>query len=131
MFDMARDKAAGMSTASLSAKYGVSDNYVNQALNKLYVSSKTGREILKGVLLENALATGMVARSKVHELNGMQAIVASGIMTQRFIDLDKHTQNLPNTVDVSEVEKVGRMLNEMERKAFPDAVETGNIIDID
>lgn len=116
LFQMAKEKAGGATLASLAAKYQVSETYINEALKKLYLSSAKGKQILRGVLLENAIGTGMHGRAKIGELNGMQAIVASGIMTQRFIDLDKYMQSTPETVDVAEIEKVGRLIIQLESR---------------
>jgi len=111
--EMARDKAGGMTNSELAQKYAISEDYVRESLNRLYVNNEQGREILKSVVLENAIASGMHARSKVGELNAMQATVATGIMTSRFVELDKHTRDVPKVVDFSELAKVGQVLTQL------------------
>lgn len=110
---MAHDRAGGMLIKDIAMKYAVSDGLVSNSLQKLFISTKIGREILKGVLLENAIATGMHARSKVDQLNPMQATVAAGIFTDRFIALDKHTASQPMDVDFAELAEAGNAIKEL------------------
>lgn len=126
---MAKDKAGGMTNAELSEKYGVSEGYVGEALRTLFVRSRTGREILKGVLLENAVACGMRVRKTVDELTPMQAVVATGIMAQRFVDLDKHTQNQPPDINFDELNVMGAMLKDIRNSVGIGQTE-GDVIDI-
>lgn len=103
---MARDKAAGATASSLSDKYGVSTSYINEALKTLFVSNAVGREVLKGVLLDNAIATGMQARAKISELSPMQSVAAAAVFTSKFIDIDKHDKDTPKDIDVSTLAKM-------------------------
>lgn len=110
---MAKDKVSGMTSAEIAAKYEVSNDYVEEALHRLYVTTKIGREILKNVLLENAVATGMHARANIKTMNGMQAAVATGIFTDRFVQLDKHIASQPIEVDFIELQQAGNALKEL------------------
>lgn len=107
---MARDKAAGRTNQELADKYAVSVGYVQDSLRQMFLKSSLGREILKGVILDNAVAAGMQARERMAELSPMQSVLATGIFTQRFIDMDKHDKDIPKEVDLSELMAVGRML---------------------
>lgn len=112
--EMVMDRESGMTVPQLSSRYGVSRKYVADALKQGYVTMKEGKTALRGVLLEGALACGQQAKVKIDELNGMQSVVAAGIFTQRFIDMDKHLQESPEEVDMSDVEKAGALLSSLE-----------------
>lgn len=124
------DKSTGRSSREIASELGVSDGLVSSSLRKRYVDSRQGREILKSVLLENAIAFGTQASEKIEDLNGMQSVVATGIMTQRFIDLDKHAANMPETVDLESINKVGRIIGELEEASGSFGEDIGHIIDI-
>lgn len=135
--DMARDKASGETLEAIAQKYGTAVTYVSEALRKLYTSNAHGREILKGILLENGIAFGMRAAEKIKELNGMQSVVASGIMVQRFIDLDKHNAASGAEADLAEVQRVGKRIADLENcvsvdghEISADGAEGGSIIDV-
>lgn len=117
MLEMARDKAGGMSDKELSKKYAISEAYVRDSLKTLYLNNKMGREILKNVLLDNAIAGGMRVRETIGELNPMQSVVATGIMTQRYIDIDKHNSQQVNDVDIDELQQVGELLRDLNKAA--------------
>lgn len=123
MLEAAKDKAAGMTNEMLATKYAVSEAYIGEALQRLYVRSDVGRQILKGVLLENAIATGMHARKNIESLSGMQATVAAGIFTDRFVQLDKHIASVPREVDFAEIAKVGQLLEELDAEVAIDPEE--------
>src|SRR5687768_17404622 len=110
---MARDKAGGMTTAALADKYSVSESYIEHSLRTLFTQNAVGREILKGVLLDNAIASGMHVRANIGELQPMQAVIATGVMTQRFIDLDKHTQKQAPEIDTTTLSQVGEILKDI------------------
>lgn len=111
---MAYDKASGMGNDMIAKKYHVSDGYVADALKRLFIDHKIGRVILKGVLLENAVASGMHARKQLSSMNGMQAAVATGIFTDRFVQLDKHMASQPVEVDFNELQQVGGILKQLQ-----------------
>lgn len=130
--EMARLKAGGMSYKEIGDLHGLAGTYVREAVNTRFVNTSKGREILKGVLLENAIATGVNARKKIDDLNGMQSVVAAGIMTQRFIDLDKHIQNTPATVtDFAEIASLSESLDELVKDLGLDGVQGPSILDVD
>lgn len=116
MLSMAHDKAGGMTSAAIAQKYALSKCYVENSLQKLYINSKVGREILKGVLLEGAIATGMRAHDKIGDLTGMQSVLATSALTSRFIELDKHTINQPAEVDWAELAEATRDLAELRKE---------------
>lgn len=111
---MAHDKETGMTTPALASKYGLAASYIDEALKHHYITSKEGRQTLKGVLLEGAIACGQQAKAKIDELNGMQSVVATGILTQRYIDLDKHMVDTPEEIDMSEIEKAGQLISSLD-----------------
>lgn len=125
-------KAGGKSWDQTAQEFGVTKNLVAKRAKEHFINNRQGKEILKSVLLENGIAMASQASEKIEELNGMQSVVAAGIMTQRFIDLDKHTQNSPETIDLDEVAKVGRAIQELEQH-LPTIEQLGlpdDIIDI-
>jgi hypothetical protein len=125
--EMARDKAGGMTDKDLAVKYAVSVTYVGDAMRTLFIQSKVGREILKGVLLDNAIAGGMKVRQSIDELTPSQAIVATSVMTQRFIDVDKHNSAMQTSdIDFTELNEIGDMLRELNMIAG-----TGPVIDVE
>lgn len=115
--EIAKEKAGGASEHYLAKKYGVSITYVQDSLKSIFLTSKVGREILKNVILENGIACGMHARTKVEELSGMQAIMATGIMSSKFVELEKHTMAQPAEVDFVEIQAISENL-----KAIKDLV---------
>ncbi len=131
MMEMAHDKASGMMDKQIASKYAVTLSYVQDALRTLYVSNKQGREILKGVILENAISCGMASRECVGKLQPMQKVIATGIFTQRFIDLDKHTQSAAPEVDFQALDRIGKVLDKMNRQvAGMDDDDETEIIDV-
>lgn len=132
LLQMAKDRAGGSSMDELADKYSLSKGYVESALRTLFTNSAVGRDILKGVMLENAIATSMRVRETVGQLQPMQAVIASGITTQRFIDLEKHTANTPPEVDFAQLARVGDVLAQLGKELGidPDSSE-GEVIDID
>lgn len=128
---MMEDKTSGMTFRDIANKYSVSTEYVKDALKAKYISNQEGKRVLRGVLLEGAIATGTQAKKKIKDLNGMQSVVASGILTQRFIDLDKHMTSQPDNVDLAEIEKVGQLLGDLDAALDQSAEEGSDFIDID
>lgn len=128
---MAKDKASGMTEKQMAVKYAVSARYVHEAMKTLFTATSTGREVLKNVLLDNAIATGMRVRATVDELSPMQSVIATGIMTQRFVDLEKHTQAAPPDVDFSELSQMGNLLRNIRESVGLDDDSHGPIIDIE
>lgn len=130
LLGMAQEKASGKADKQLAAKYGVSVSYVQDALRTLYLNNKTGREILKGVLLENAVACAMGVREEIGDLQPMQKVIATGVMTQRYIDLDKHTASVPAEVDYQALERIGAVLGRLNKIASDVDDEENRVIDI-
>lgn len=128
---MAKDRASGMSEKELANKYSVSVTYVGEALRTLFVKSAIGRDILKGVLLDNAISCGMRVRATVDELSPMQSVIATGVMTQRYIDIDKHTQDIPKEVDFSELLEMGNLLKDLRGHAILPSEKDKDFIDIE
>jgi transposase-like protein len=132
---MALAREEGQSVRQVAQEYGVSESLVERAVRRHYVSLKDGKQALRGVLLEGAIACGQQAKNKVEELNGMQSVVAAGIFTQRFIDMDKHIQESPEEVDMSDVEKAGALIasldTELDGQLLEDREFEDATIDID
>lgn len=109
-------KASGKSWDQVAEEMGQSKVHVAKKAREHFINNQEGKQILKSVLLENAIAFGSQAGEKIEELNGMQSVVAAGIMTQRFVDLDKHDQNSNQTIDLEEVAKAGRLIEQLEQQ---------------
>lgn len=127
---MVHDKAAGMTDKDIAEKYAVTAGFVNAALRKQYVNNTTGREILKGLLLDNAIAVGSKAATQIDELEPMQSMAATKLMTNAFIDLDKHSQSSPAVVDFTELAKMGEQLKGLNDLVTDLPTDTEGIIDI-
>lgn len=111
VLSMAKDRAAGQTYRELAEKYALSENYIKDALEIVFVGGKRGSEVLKGLLLENAIGAGMHVKKKMDELTPMQAGVVVGIMTKNFIDLDKHMNNTNEaTVDYESIGQIAGTL---------------------
>lgn len=130
--EIAKEVADGATVPTIANKYGVSAGYVEDALRTVFRTSKEGREILKGVILENGIASGMHARRHIGELTPMQAVVATGIMSSKFVELEKHAATLPSEVDFGELQSIGDNLRQITEQLgeMPDD-EGGEVIDID
>lgn len=130
--EVAKELAGGATVDFLTKKYCVSDTYIRDSMNKLFVSSKVGREILKNVILENGIAAGMHARKTIGDLSPMQAIMATGIMSSKFVELDKHTAAQPAEVDFQELQKIGDNLKLIKESLgdLPEDMTDEDIIDV-
>lgn len=128
--NMIRDKAGGASNKNIARKYGLSERYVENAMAKNFVSTAAGASVLKGVLLEGAIATGMRVQEKLHELTGAQSVIATTALTAKFIDLDKHTAAQKKVIDFDELTSIGDDLRSLRAEVGDDMDEPG-IIDIE
>ena len=120
---MINDRLAGASQKEVAEKYGVSERYIDMAMKKKYITTSDGRKVLEGALLENSIASAMHFRAHVDELSGMQAAVATGIMTGKFIDLQKHNGETPVEVDLTALSAMGDMLKDI-RSSIGDDITT-------
>ena len=120
---MINDRLAGASQRDVAEKYGVSERYIDMAMKKKYVTTADGRKVLESALLENAIVANMHFRDKVGELSGMQAAVATGIMTGKFIDLQKHAGETPVEVDLSALSAMGDMLKDIRASVGDDVTD--------
>lgn len=109
---IAKDKMAGATSKELAIKYDCSVKLIELALKHAFIATEKGKHVLKGILLENAVATGMKVKEGVEDLTTMQAAVVTGVMTQRFIELDKHMQGSNGAdVDFNGLIEVGKILS--------------------
>jgi len=131
LMQAARERASGESLPDLAKRYGISSGYLAQCLKRVYVNTDVGRQILKGMLLENGIVTAAHAQKKLNELTGMQAAVASGIFTSRFIELDKHIQTSPQKIDFAKLDTIMQTLNELDQLVAHDLDDDGDITDIE
>lgn len=111
--EVAKEMAGGASKAIIADKYGVSNAYVVNAMKKVWMTSSVGREILKNVILENGIAMGMQARAQMKDLTPMQSVMAAGIMTSKFVELDKHTASTPQEVDFNQLQEIGEHMKQV------------------
>lgn len=124
---MAHKKAGGMSYGQIAGEHGVATKYVRRALTGKFIHTAKGREILKGVLLDGAIAAGVQTHEKMGELNGMQSAIVTGVFTQRFIDMDKHTATMPHDqADFAAIAKASDAIEELVRD-----LGVGDVIDVD
>lgn len=111
--ELMKDKMGGMSTKELAEKYAISEGYVKQAFAKKFMNRSEGREILKGVLMQNAVACGMHLTANIDKLQPMQAAIATGIMTSRLIELEEHSATHKDPIDFAEIANIGKELKEI------------------
>lgn len=111
--EIAKEMAGGATKEFVANKYGVSNSLVVRAMNQVWIGSAVGREILKNVILENGIAMGMQARDKMSELSPMQSVMATGIMSSKFVELDKHTSSTPQEVDFNQLQEIGEHLKQV------------------
>lgn len=130
--EVAKERAGGASVDYLAKKYCVSNKYIDDALQKVFISSKVGREILKNVILENGIAAGMHARRGIEQLSPMQAVMATGIMSSKFVELDKHTASQPAEVDFQELQSIGENLKLIKESLgdMPEDLTDEDVIDV-
>lgn len=131
MLSMAKEKAQGKTNRQIGDKYGFAATYVEAALRKLYVNNEKGREILKGVLLEGAIATGMRVQEKIRDLTAAQSVIATTALTAKFIDLDKHNSEQRKNIDYDELTGLGDDLRKLREAVGEDNDDEPSVIDIE
>lgn len=129
-FAMAKDRSLGMSEKQVADKYSVATCLVREALKRVYTGTAVGRELLKNVILEGAIATSTQALKKVGELNPVQSVAAAGLLTSKFIELDKHTQNTPQAIDFAQLKQVHENLQSLDEE-LGDIDDDDGVIDIE
>lgn len=113
VMSMAKDRAGGMTVSEISSKYSVSNTFIDDALKQLFIGNAVGREILKGVILDNAVAANMQAKAKMGELSPMQSVAAASVFTRNFIELDKHEKDTPKEIDVTKLNQMASTVDEL------------------
>lgn len=106
-------RAAGRTDQEIAEEFGLKRKTVNAIINTKFVNNRKGAEVLRGLLLENSLLLGANVRKNVDNMNGMQSAVAAGIMTTKFIELDKHIAKQPENVDTESLSEIGKGLKEL------------------
>lgn len=106
-------RAAGMTDKEISEEFHIGTKEVNRIINGKYAGVRKGAEALRSILLENSLLLGNNVRNKAKDMNGMQSAVATGIMTSKFIELDKHLAKQPENIDTESLSEMGEQLREL------------------
>lgn len=106
-------RAEGASLKDLKREFEIGEEDVRRVLKHKFVDGKTGRQKLRDLLLSNAIQLGAQTRAKASDMNGMQSAVATGIMTSKFIELDKHMQNQPEEIDNASLSEIAKELKDM------------------
>lgn len=103
----------GASIRDIVKEFHISKREVEYALKHTFADGETGAQKLKNLLLSNATQLAVQTRRKADDMNGMQSAVATGIMTSKFIELDKHLASKPRTVDLEALTEIAGELREM------------------
>lgn len=127
MLQIAKERAAGETVEVLADRYGVSKKYLDDAMKRLFINNKQGREILKHLFTEGAVVMAMHSMTKVKDLNGMQAAMASKIFSDAGIALEKHEASIPKEVDVDELGEVKKLLASIDESIV--ATDDGSVLD--
>ncbi len=122
--------ASGKTVAAVADEMACSENKLREAIGRKYIHNSKGKEILKGLLLEGAIATGQQAREKMPELSAMNSVVATGILTSKFIELDKHLTGTPQEIDFAELAGLGEELRELRKTINVVDTGVGPVIDV-
>lgn len=130
---MVKERFSGATTDEIARKYAVSINYIDTAIQRKFMSSTRGRTMLRDILLENALASGMHFQTKIPELTGMQAAVSTGIMTGRLIDLEKAGRELSaeDEIDFSQLDKLSETMDDIAKMVELPNIETAAALEED
>lgn len=86
---MIQKKFSGSTNKEIADMFAVSDSYIDTVLEREFLPTPSGRQKLLSLLLHNSVAVGAHFATRIDELSGMQAAIATGIMTGKFIDLQK------------------------------------------
>lgn len=124
-------KAEGATIKDIAEEFGVAQRYVEQVMKFRFPDGKSGAQKLRDLLLSNAIQLGAQTRMKADEMNGMQSAVATGIMTSKYIELDKHMQNKPPTIDLDKIGEISDSLNELTDIVRKSGVDDSVIPDVD
>lgn len=84
---------AGESQAFVEKKYGLARSAVSDALNLFFPSTELRRAALKNLLLDGALQSAVIFRQKAEAMTAPQAAITAGILSQRYVELEKAEQN--------------------------------------
>jgi hypothetical protein len=110
---MLREAAATGSISAVENKYGVARGYLRSALSRRFGSLEKMKEVLLGLVAENAIAVQMVAQEKVGELTGAQAVFAGKLLVDTMEKVEKSIQSTPKTVNFRQLNQVGETLKQL------------------
>lgn len=82
----------GDSQRDVEERNGLSNGYINSLLTKKFGDRQQLNELLEDVLLENALVAGAIFQDKAPEMSGRDAAIATGVFTQRLLEVQKAKQ---------------------------------------
>ena len=107
---MLREAAATGSVTSVELKYGVARGYLRAAMTRRFGSLEAMKQVLLGLVTENAIAVQMVAQEKIGELSAPQAVFAGKMLVDTMEKVEKSIQNTPKTVNFAQLNQVGETL---------------------
>lgn len=120
---MLREAAATGSISAAEDKFGVSRGYLRSAMKRRFGSLEAMKQVLLGLVTENAIVVQSIAQERAHELTAPQAIFAGKLLVDTMEKVEKSIQNTPKTVNFAQLEKVGSTLREL--RAVVDRATTG------
>lgn len=110
------EQIGGRTPVEIAREYGVHRNFVNNALRRRFGSKEKGKEALMNLMLENALALQESVATRIGEFSGPQAVLASAIMADKMMALEKSIAETPKTIDFSALRNIGETLKRLRDK---------------
>lgn len=121
---MLQEVAASGSVSAVEARYGVSRGYLQQAMKRRFGSLEGMKQVLLGLVTENAIIVQSIAQERAAELTAPQAVFAGKLLVDTMEKVEKSIQNTPKTVNFAQLDAVGKTLKEL--RAVVDRATTGN-----
>lgn len=107
---MLREAAAHGSISTVEDKYGVARGYLRSAMKRRFGSLEAMKQVLLGLVTENAITVQMIAAEKAGELTAGQAVFAGKLLVDTMEKIENSIKNTPKTVNFGQLEKVGETI---------------------
>lgn len=120
---MLREAAATGSISAVESKYGVAQGYLHTSMKRRFGSLEAMKQVLLGLVTENAIVVQAIAQEKAGELTAPQAIFAGKLLVDTMEKIEKSIQNTPKTVNFGQLNKVSETLREL--RQVVDRASTG------
>lgn len=115
---------AGMSGREVQERFDTHASLVRAAFERRHVDPMRAKRALLNLVTENALATQVVAATKVEDLSAAQAVFAGKLLAETMMDLDKHIQDAPRVLDFRVLKDVGDSIKDLKAMMVDSATMT-------